>query len=186
MQIATVSRTIRNNFFRYFFTVLGVFSPFLHLFAKSGQGGPLHWKWMSSFLNAFGWALFAFCIGIVMLLDSRFVAKEKRFPNIFRSFLVTGIGIYYMLYIFFPNAKNFDFTRPTYYLALAVVSSIITIVLIWMIKLDKSYLQDLMALVRKFFRYAKEVETDLIPETKPAHKIKRGELVNDALNVGKR
>jgi len=177
-----VSRMMTSNVVKHMLTVAAVFSPFLHLFAKSGQEGPLHWKWMSSFLNALGWALFAFFIGFVMLLDAKDQVKEKRLPSVFRSSLVLGIGIYYLLYIFFPNAKNFDFSKPVYYAALGAVSSFASIIIVLFVKAEKSIISSYKVKLQKVWRYVYSTRHDFKDEKKDENALKRGKLIKESLD----
>lgn len=142
--IATVFRTIKKINIKYVLTGLAVLAPFLHLLAKPAQPGILHWAWMSSFLNALGWALLAFFIGIVIIIEARH--KHQRL----RGILVTSIGIYYIIYIFFPNGKNFDFTPTTYYIALGVISLLITSITVWWVRFDKSQIHFYRYIIQKF------------------------------------
>lgn len=115
-QIATVFRTIKSNRSSVYLT-LGLFTPFLHLFAGPGQEGPLHWKWMASFLNSIGWALSLFFIGLSILTAS--TSRSDRRIRTIKGLSLVAVGMFYMSYSLLPIR---DFSSQTYYIMLIAVS----------------------------------------------------------------
>ncbi|MEZ4779206.1 MAG: hypothetical protein R2786_07450 [Flavobacteriaceae bacterium] len=92
--------------------------PFLHLFGDAEAQGPLHWRWMTSFLNAFGWALFPLFMGLGLLSLSKKLPLE--FKNALQSiaFVSIAIGGFYIAYCVIPIK---DFTNLQYYFMLSLI-----------------------------------------------------------------
>lgn len=177
--IVMAFRTTKKDSLKYLFTILGVLSPFMHLLALPGQEGILHWKWMSSFLNAFGWALLPIFVGLVMFMDA--VNKPQRF----RAFLVTSIGVYYVIYIFLPNGNNFDFTPTTYYITVAIFAMLLTHLTVMCFRFDRSKLNHYRHIIKRFVTFTHS-ETDskgwIKEEFSYEHNKGRHEIANELIS----
>lgn len=118
-RIVTEFRTIKNSIYLSFLTITGVSALFWHLFAGFSQEGILHWKWMSSFLNAFGMAIFGICIGLVLKFTSNQITNEYKKPIRAISKVVIYTGCYYLLYVLLPIK---DYSNTTYFGTLSVLT----------------------------------------------------------------
>lgn len=115
--IVTAFPTIKSN--QIILTALAVFSPFLHLFAPNGQEGVFGWKFMSSFLDAIGWALFAFFLGLSLLFEATSRIDSFKSVYIIRAMIVIWVGVFYIAYAIIPIK---DFTNFQYYTSLTLIA----------------------------------------------------------------
>ncbi len=116
-QTVTVFQIIKSNGGIYF--VMAFFGPFLHLFAKTNQEGVLHWKWMSSFLDSLGWAMFPLFMGLGLLSFSVRLQEENRKVLTMISMIFVLIGCFYLAYTLISIE---DYTNMQYYSMLTFIS----------------------------------------------------------------
>lgn len=126
-----IQRTLRGikkingaKVYLYIITFCALLAPFLHLFAVDGQKGYFGFPYMSSFLNAVGWALCAFFLGLLLKFAAKRIDTEYAKPFTFISYLIIGLGIYYAIYVMLPvytlNIK--DYHISVYFIGVGVVS----------------------------------------------------------------
>ncbi|MEP0266608.1 hypothetical protein [Dokdonia sp.] len=144
------------------FVVLACFSPFLHLFARVGQEGVLHWRWMASFLDSIGWALFAFFIGISMLIDIKQVNQELKPAHRIKAYLVTCIGLFYIAYTFIAIK---DFTNAQYYSLLSGIAIGLTVFAYLTNKYYTPLEEKLKVGFSKMYHWANSIAPSHVPDT---------------------
>lgn len=186
-EIAMVFLTTRSSIYLTILTVLAVFSPFFHLFARSGQKGVFHWQWMSSFLYSFGWGVFALSVGFLFLFASKQI--ENEFQPAFKviSKLIILIGVYYMGYIFLPVYLFNEHDMPVmiYYGMILLIAIIVTPCLSYLNRVVLNTENKLKETIRNLFSFI-YTETDKKGYIKPEYKTdfakRRIELADNAVN----
>ena len=147
-QIATVFRITKNS--GGFYVVIGLFTPFLHLFAKPGQEGVLHWKWMASFLDSLGWALLPLFIGMGLLVYSKRLQKHEGIILKIMSFGLIAIGSFYVAYTLISIR---DFTNPQYYGMLSIIGITSTVFLYYLVGMVQTIEQKLKTMIDKLITF---------------------------------
>ena len=179
-QTVTVFQTTKNSLYLIVLTIIGISAPFWHLFATTGQKGILHWRWMSSFLNALGVPFLAICIGLLLKYASKMI-PEHNFKFVFNTIgnVVVYIGGYYLLYVFIAIK---DFSNGVYFSFLALLSILLFFIIIYInkgaLKSERKLRKALDSISRfAFITVKKFINDDKLEEYK--------EESIDALNEGR-
>ncbi|MEZ4857215.1 MAG: hypothetical protein R2781_00205 [Flavobacteriaceae bacterium] len=138
--------------------------PFLHLFGNPEAQGPFHWRWMSSFLNAFGWALFPLFMGLGILSLSK--KLPVAFKNAFQSlsFVSIAIGGFYIAYCIIPMS---DFTNLQYYFMLSFMGILTAIAGHYLMKMASYAEEKLKAAIDRLITFIVKAEANYVkPEKK--------------------
>jgi len=159
--IVTAYQTIRNSAIVYF--LIAFSGPFLHLFGNPEAKGPFHWRWMISFLDALGWALFPFFMGLGLL------SLSKKLPFDFRNalqsiaFVSISIGGFYIAYCLIPIK---DFSNFEYYIMLSFIGIGTSVVCHHLLKLANYAEDKLKAALDRLITFIVKAEDKYIPKEK--------------------
>ncbi|MAY23526.1 MAG: hypothetical protein CMC74_12160 [Flavobacteriaceae bacterium] len=159
--IATAYRTIRNSALLYF--LIAFAGPFLHLFGDPEAQGPFHWRWMISFLDAFGWALFPLFMGLGLLSLSKKLPVE--FKNVFQSiaFVCISIGGFYVAYCLIPIR---DFTNTQYYFMLTFIGILTSVSCHFLMKMANYAEEKLKAALDRLITFIVQAESTYVKNDK--------------------
>jgi len=146
---ATVFRITRNS--GIIFILIGLFGPFLHLFADSGKEGPLHWAWEISFFDSLGWAMLPFFLGLGFFFVSMMILeKVPKLVIKFTAISLIAIGSFYFAYTFISIR---DFSNAGYYSLLSGIA-VVSALMIWLtIRLYKTQEVRLLKIIASISRF---------------------------------
>ncbi len=85
-----------------------VLSPFLHLFVRFDQKGIFGFPYMTSFLFALALPLVMISSGLLLKFASSVVVAEYSKAFSLLSSVVLFVGLFYLLFTFYPMTKDFS------------------------------------------------------------------------------
>ena len=130
----TVSRTTRRTVTASnIFVVVGCVLTLAHMLTyipNFPEEGILHWKWMSSFLDAMGWAMLPLFFGFSYLMHYNLeTEKYQKKGLLFKATAAIGTGVFHISYCLISIRDFQDYPRIVYYLWLLVIAIICTFIL---------------------------------------------------------
>ena len=148
--IGTVTEYLTTRSSIVVFTLMGLFAPFIHLLVDQSAEGVFGWAYMTSFLNAIGWALLPLFLGISMMLEANTSDREYKTAKRIQAFLVVSVGVFYLAYTLIPIK---DFTDGQYYTMVSFIAVLGAFLMYFMSKAIKSTEEKLKAIIRHLFHF---------------------------------
>lgn len=178
--------TTKNSIYLTLLIFIGCISPFVHIFyGVRDTEGIFGYKYMSSFLNAFGRINALLCAALfIKFTVSKITNEYKKIINIGANMFLY-VASFFLINLFLPKKVLFgtvDFPPYFYWLSMFILSITSGIFLSTLQKAFLTTEENLKSIIRKLFRYIYESEADLKTETIEKHKLLRGELIKKTLD----
>lgn len=118
-ETVTESQITKSSIYAYTIVLLGLFTPFLHIFLPINLEGIFGFPYMSSFLVALSYPLLAISGGLLLQIASKHLKDGIEKPIKRASIVFTSVGVFFLIYTFYPMP---DMPYWTYFLVLLLTS----------------------------------------------------------------